>query len=202
MRKDSENQLLAYGDGVEVLKPNEARVGMYNHKRGMSFIDSVDMPNSRICRTVMCAIKMFPKADIMRVKRFLEILMEVDYVYRLDACLFYLEVTYGLEYVRKFRLDDPETLAVFQRGDTEGVYGVSSGKIRAKLREVQIDSIDVIVDVYRNCRHPKLPFWPYSLSLVQVLVSYFGVYIKCHYPNEYNIFFDSQTENWDYFVNL
>ena len=202
MRKDSENQLLAYGDGVEVLKPKEARDGMYNHKRVMSFIDSVDMPNSRICRTVMCVIKMFPKADIMRVKRYLEMLMEVDYVYRLDACMLYLEATKGLEYVKKFKLDDPETLAIFQRGDTEGIHRFSSEKIRVKLREVQINSIDDIVDVYRDCRHPKLPFWPYSLSLTQVLVSYLGAYIKHRYLKEYNIFINGPTEHYDYFVNL
>lgn len=202
MRQNSENQLLEYGDGVEVLEPNEARDAIHNHKRDVPFTESTEMPHTRIGRAVMCAIKQFPKADIKRVKRFLEMLMDVDYVYRLDACMLYLEATCGLEYVRKFRLDDTETLAVFQRGDTEGIHRLSLEKIRVKLREAQINSIDDIVDVYRDCRHPKLPFWPYSLSLVQVLVSYFGVYIKCHYPKEYNIFIDSQSENWDYFVNL
>ena len=202
MRENSENQPLADGNGVVVLEPKEALVEMHNHKRDVPFTESAEMPHTRIGRAVMCAIKKFPQADIKRVKRSLAMLMEVDYVYRLDACMLYLEANYGREYVKKFRLDDPKTLAVFQRGDTEGVHRFSSEKIRAKLSEAQINSIDDIVDVYRDCRHPKLPFWPYSLSLVQVLVSYFGVYIKCHYPKEYNIFIDSQSENWDYFVNL
>ena len=195
MRKNLENQPLAYGDGVEVLEPKEATVEMHNHKRDVPFTESAEMHHTRIGRAVMCAIKKFPQADIKRVKRSLTMLMEVDYVYRLDASMLYLEATYGLEYVRKFRLDDTETLAVFQRGDTEGVYMCSSEVVRAKLREAVIGSIDDIVELNRNHHHPKTQPWPYDHSLVQALISYFGVYVKCHHPKEYDIFMAGLSEN-------
>ncbi|MBO5674476.1 MAG: hypothetical protein J6S09_09345, partial [Paludibacteraceae bacterium] len=86
-------------------------------------------------------------------------------------------------------------LAVFQRGDTEGVYMCSSEEVRAKLREAEIDSIDDIVEVNRNHHHPKMQPWPYDHSLVQALISYFGVYVKCHYSKEYDIFMAGLLEN-------
>ena len=71
----------------------------------------------------------------------------------------------------------------------------SSEKVRAKLREAEIDSIDDIVEVYRNHHHPKMQPWPYDHSLVQALISYFGVYVKCHYSKEYDIFMAGLSEN-------
>ena len=64
----------------------------------------------------------------------------------------------------------------------------SSEVVRAKLREAEIGSIDDIVEVYRNYHHPKTQPWPYDHSLMQTLISYFGVYVKCHHPEEYDIF--------------
>ena len=70
----------------------------------------------------------------------------------------------------------------------------SSEEVRAKLREAEIGSIDDIVEVYRNHHHPKTQPWPYDHSLVQALISYFGVYVKCHYSKEYDIFMAGLSE--------
>ena len=44
MRKNSENQPLAYGNGVEVLEPKEAMGEMHNHKKVAPFTESAEMP--------------------------------------------------------------------------------------------------------------------------------------------------------------
>ena len=46
MRKNSENQPLAYGNGVVVLEPKEAMVEMHNHKRDVPFTESAEMPHT------------------------------------------------------------------------------------------------------------------------------------------------------------
>lgn len=182
------NRLLSYGSGVEVLEPKEARLEMYNRIMNMSFIYSEEMARTKIGKAVIYATNKFPKANIARVRHSLEMQRGIDYIRRLDACMLYLEATQGWEYIKNFRLNDTDALAVFQRGDTEGVYMCSSEVVRAKLREAEIGSIDDIVEVYRNHHHPKMQPWPYDHSLVQALISYFGVYVKCHYSKEYDIF--------------
>lgn len=182
------NRLLSYGSSVEVLAPDEARLEMYNRIMNMSFIYSEDMVRTKIGKAVILASKAFPQADIRKIKYSLEMQRGVDYIRRLDACMLYLEATQGWEYIKNFRLNDTDALAVFQRGDTEGVYMFSSEVVRAKLREAVIGSIDDIVEVYRNHHHPKMQPWPYDHSLVQALISYFGVYVKCHHPKAYEIF--------------
>ena len=182
------NRLLSYGSGVEVLEPKEARLGMKNRIMNMSFMYSEEMARTKIGKAVIYATNKFPKANIAKVRHSLEMQRGIDYIRRLDACMLYLEATQGWEYIKNFRLNDTDALAVFQRGDTEGVYMCSSEEVRAKLREAEIGSIDDIVEVYRNHHHPKTQPWPYDHSLVQALISYFGVYIKCHYSKEYDIF--------------
>ena len=189
------NRLLSYGSGVEVLEPKEARLGMKNRIMNMSFMYSEEMLHTKIGKAVILASKAFPQADIRKIKYSLEMQRGIDYIRRLDACMLYLEATQGWEYIKNFRLNDTDTLAVFQRGDTEGVYICSSEEVRAKLREAEIGSIDDIVEVYRNHHHPKMQPWPYDHSLVQALISYFGVYVKCHYSKEYDIFMAGQSEN-------
>ena len=181
-------KLLSYGSGVEVLEPKEARLEMKNRIMNMSFMYSEEMLHTKIGEAVILASKAFPQADIRKIKYSLEMQRGIGYVYRLDACMLYLEATCGSDYVKMFRLDDPDVLATFQRGDTEGVYMCSSEVVRAKLCEAVIGSIDDIVEVYRNHHHPKMQPWPYDHSLVQALISYFGVYVKCHHPKEYEIF--------------
>ena len=192
---DLYSRLLSYGTGIEVLEPNEARLEMYNRIMNMSFIYSKEMARTKIGKAVIYATYKFPKANIARVRHSLEMKRGVDYIRRLDACMLYLEATQGWEYIKHFRLNDIDTLAVFQRGDTEGVYMCSSEEVRAKLREAEIGSIDDIVEVYRNHHHPKMQPWPYEHALVWALISYFGVYVKCHYPKEYNIFMAGLSEN-------
>ena len=168
---------------------------MKNRIMNMSFMYSEEMLHTKIGKAVILASKAFPQADIRKIKYSLEMQRGISYVYRLDACMLYLEATCGSDYVKTFRLDDPDVLATFQRGDTEGVYMCSSEVVRAKLREAEIGSIDDIVEVYRNHYHPKTQPWPYDHSLVQTLISYFSVYIKCHYPKEYEIFMAGLFEN-------
>lgn len=189
------SRLLSYGTGIEVLEPREARLEMYNRIMNMSFIYSEEMARTKIGKAVIYATNKFPKANIAKVRHSLEMQRGIDYIRRLDACMLYLEATQGWEYIKNFRLNDIDTLAVFQRGDTEGVYMCSSEEVRAKLREAEIDSIDDIVEVYRNHHHPKMQPWPYDHSLVQALISYFGVYIKSHYSKEYDIFMAGLSEN-------
>ena len=181
-------KLLSYGSGVEVLEPKEARLEMKNRIMNMSFMYSEEMLHTTIGEAVILASKAFPQADIRKIKRSLEMQRGIGYVYYLDVCMLYLEATCGHDDAETYRLDDPDVLATFQRGDTEGVYMCSSDVVRAKLREAVIGSIDDIVEVYRNHHHPKTQPWPYDHSLVQALISYFSVYIKCHYPKEYEIF--------------
>ena len=181
-------KLLSYGSGVEVLEPKEARLEMKNRIMNMSFIYSEEMARTKIGKAVIYATNKFPKANIARVRHSLEMQRGIDYIRRLDACMLYLEATQGWEYVKHFRLNDTDALTRFQRGDTEGVYMCSSEEVRAKLREAEIGSIDDIVEVYRNHHHPKTQPWPYDHSLVQALISYFCVYVKCHYSKEYDIF--------------
>ena len=182
------SKLLSYGSSVEVLAPKEARLEMYNRIMNMSFIYSEEMARTKIGKAVIYATNKFPKANIARVRHSLEMQRGIDYIRRLDACMLYLEATQGWKYIKNFRLNDTDTLAVFQRGDTDGVYICSSKAVRAKLREAEIGSIDDIVEVYRNHHHPKMQPWPYDHSLVQALISYFGVYVKCHHPEAYEIF--------------
>ena len=189
------SKLLSYGSSVEVLAPNEARLEMYNRIMNMSFIYSEEMARTKIGKAVIYATNKFPKANIARVRHSLEMQRGIDYNRRLDACLLYLEATCGSDYVKTFRLDDPDVLAMFQCGDTEGVYICSSEVVRAKLREAVIGSIDDIVEVYRNHHHPKTQPWPYEHALVWALISYFGVYVKCHHPKEYDIFMAGLSEN-------
>ena len=189
------SKLLSYGSSVEVLEPKEARLEMHNRIMNMSFIYSEEMARTKIGKAVIYATNKFPKANIARVRHSLEMQRGVDYLRRLDACMLYLEATQGWEYIKNFSLNDTDTLAVFQRGDTEGVYMCSSEEVRAKLREAEIGSIDDIVEVYRNHHHPKTQPWPYDHSLVQALISYFGVYIKCHYPKQYDIFMARLSKN-------
>ena len=189
------NRLLSYGSGVEVLEPKEARLEMKNRIMNMSFIYSEEMARTKIGKAVIYATNKFAKANIAKVRHSLEMQRGIDYIRRLDACMLYLEATQGWEYIKNFRLNDTDTLAVFQRGDTEGVYICSSEEVRAKLREAEIGSIDDIVEVYRNHHHPKMQPWPYEHSLVQTLISYFGVYVKCHYSKEYEIFMAGLSEN-------
>ena len=181
-------KLLSYGSSVEVLAPKEARLEMYNRIMNMSFIYSEEMTRTKIGKAVILASKAFPQADIRKIKYSLEMQRGIGYAYRLDACMLYLEATCGSDYVKTFRLDDPDVLATFQRGDTECVYMCSSEVVRAKLREAVIGSIDDIVELNRNYHHPKTQPWPYDHSLVQTLISYFGVYVKCHHPEAYEIF--------------
>ena len=181
-------KLLSYGSSVEVLAPNEARLEMKNRIMNMSFMYSEEMARTKIGKAVIYATNKFPKANIARVRHSLEMQRGIDYIRRLDACMLYLEAMQGWEYIKNFRLDDPDVLATFQRGDTEGVYMCSSEAVRAKLKEAVIGSIDDIVEVNRNHHHPKTQPWPYDHSLVQTLISYFGVYVKCHHPKEYEIF--------------
>ena len=188
-------KLLSYGSSVEVLAPNEARLEMYNRIMNMSFIYSEEMARTKIGKAVIYATNKFPMANIARVRHSLEMQRGIDYIRRLDACMLYLEATYGSDYVKTFRLDDPDVLASFQRGDTEGVYICSSEVVRAKLREAVIGPIDDIVELNRNHHHPKTQPWPYDHSLVQALISYFGVYVKCHHPKQYNIFMAGLSEN-------
>ena len=188
-------KLLSYGSSVEVLAPNEARLEMYNRIMNMSFIYSEEMARTKIGKAVILASKGFPQADIRKIKYSLEMQRGIGYVYRLDACMLYLEATQGWEYVTHFRLNDIDALAVFQRGDTEGVYMCSSEEVRAKLREAEIDSIDDIAEVYRNHHHPNMQPWPYEHALVWTLISYFSVYVKCHYSEEYDIFMAGLFEN-------
>ena len=189
------SRLLSYGTGIEVLEPKEARLEMYNRIMNMSFIYSEEIARTKIGKAVIYATNKFPKANIARVRHSLEMQRGIDYIRRLDACMLYLEATQGWEYIKNFRLNDIDTLAVFQRGDTEGVYICSSEEVRSKLREAEIGSIDDIVEVYRNHHHPKMQPWPYDHSLVQALISYFGVYVKCHHPKEYEIFMAGLSEN-------
>lgn len=182
------SRLLSYGTGIEVLEPKESRLEMYNRIMNMSFIYSEEMARTKIGKAVIYATNKFPKANIARVRHSLEMQRGIDYIRRLDACMLYLEAMQGWEYIKNFRLDDPDVLATFQRGDTEGVYMCSSEAVRAKLKEAVIGSIDDIVEVNRNHHHPKTQPWPYDHSLVQTLISYFGVYVKCHHPKEYEIF--------------
>ena len=182
------SKLLSYGSSVEVLAPNEARLEMYNRIMNMSFIYSEEMARTKIGKAVIYATNKFPKANIAKVRHSLEMQRGVDYIRRLDACMLYLEATCGQECIEAFSLNDPETLATFQRGDTNGVYICSSEAVRGKLREMKVGSIDDIVEVYRNHHHPKTQPWPYDHSLVQTLISYFGVYVKCHHPEAYEIF--------------
>lgn len=188
------SKLLSYGSSVEVLEPKDARLEMHNRIMNMSFIYSEEMARTKIGKAVIYATNKFPKANIARVRHSLEMQRGIDYIRRLDACMLYLEATQGWEYVKHFRLNDTDALAVFQRGDTEGVYMCSSEGVRAKLREAEIGSIDDIVEVYRNHHHPKTQPWPYDHALVQALISYFGVYIKCHYSEEYDIFMAGLSE--------
>lgn len=188
-------KLLSYSSSVEVLAPNEARLEMYNRIMNMSFIYGEEMMRTNIGKAVIYAANKFPKANISRLRHSLEMQRSSQYVRRLDACMLYIEATQGWEYVKHFRLNDTDTLAVFQRGDTEGVYMCSSEEVRAKLREAEIASIDDIVEVYRNHHHPKMRPWPYEHALVWALISYFGLYIKCHYPREYDIFMAGLSEN-------
>ena len=188
-------KLLSYGSGVEVLEPKEARLEMKNRIMNMSFMYSEEMLHTKIGKAVILASKAFPQADIRKIKYSLEMQRGIGYVYRLDACMLYLEATQGWEYIKNFRLNDTDALAVFQRGDTEGVYMCSSEEVRAKLREAEIGSIDDIVEVYRNHHHPKMQPWPYEHALVWALISYFGVYVKCHHPKVYDIFMAGLFEN-------
>ena len=189
------SKLLSYGSSVEVLEPKEARLEMHNRIMNMSFIYDEVMARTKIGKAVIYATNRFPKANIARVRHSLEMQRGVDYIRRLDACMLYLEATQGWKYIKNFSLNDPETLATFQRGDTDGVYMCSSEAVRAKLREAEVGSINDIVEVYRNHHHPKTQPWPYDHSLVQALISYFGVYIKYHYPKQYNIFMAGLSEN-------
>ena len=188
-------RLLSYGNGVEVLEPKEVRREMRNSIMNMWFMYSEEMAHTNIGKVVISALDKFPCADAKSAKRSLEMQRGVDYIRRLDACMLYLEATQGWEYIKNFRLNDIDALTVFQRGDTEGVYMCSSEEVRAKLREAEIGSIDDIVEVYRNHHHPKMQPWPYDHSLVQALISYFGVYVKCHHPKEYDIFMAGLSEN-------
>lgn len=189
------SKLLSYGSSIEVLEPKEARLEMYNRIMNMSFIYSEEMARTKIGKAVIYATNKFPKANIARVRHSLEMQRGTGYIRRLDACMLYLEATQGWEYIKHFRLNDIDTLAVFQRGDTEGVYMCSSEEVRAKLREAEIDSFDDIVEVYRNHHHPKMQPWPYEHALVWALISYFSVYVKCHYSKEYDIFMAGLFEN-------
>ena len=189
------SRLLSYGTGIEVLEPKEVRLEMHNRIMNMSFIYSEEMARTKIGKAVIYATNKFPKANIARVRHSLEMQRGVDYIRRLDACMLYLEATQGWEYIKNFRLNDTDAIAVFQRGDTEGVYMCFSEGVRAKLREAEIGSIEDIVEVYRNHHHPKTQPWPYDHSLVQALISYLGVYIKSHYSKEYDIFMAGLSEN-------
>ena len=182
------SKLLSYGSSIEVLEPKEVRLEMHNRIMNLSFMYSEEMARTKIGKAVIYATNKFPKANIARVRHSLEMQRGIDYIRRLDACMLYLEATQGWMYIKNFRLDDPDVLATFQRGDTEGVYMCSSEAVRAKLKEAVIGSIDDIVEVNRNHHHPKTQPWPYDHSLVQALISYFGVYVKCHHPKAYEIF--------------
>lgn len=189
------SRLLSYGTCIEVLEPKEARLEMYNRIMNMSYIYGEEMMRTNIGKAVIYAANKFPKANIARVRHSLEMQRDIDYIRRLDACMLYLEATQGWEYIKNFRLNDTDALTIFQRGDTEGVYMCSSEEVRAKLREAEIGSIDDIVEFYRNHHHPKMQPWPYDHSLVQTLISCFGVYVKCHHPEAYDIFMAGLSEN-------
>ena len=188
------DKLLSYNSHIEVLSPCKVRLAMHDYIMNMSFMYDNNMQRTKIGKAVMLAARKFPQANIDKIKHSLEMQRNISYVDCLDACMLYLEATYGWDYVRSFRLNDHEALAIFQRGETEGIYIFSSEAVRAKLREAEINSIDDIVEVNRNHHHPKTQPWPYDHSLVQTLISYFGVYIKCHYPKEYEIFMAGLNE--------
>ena len=185
-------KLLSYGIGVEVLEPRDVKQEMHKYILNMSFIYSDEVSNTKLGKAVKLALSQFPQADARGVKHALEMQRGISYIHHLDACIIYLEATLGWEYVKRFSLNDPDVLAMFQRGDTEGVYMCSSDAVRARLREAKIDSIDDIVEVYRNYHHPKTQPWPYDHTLAQTLISYFAVYVKCHYPREYEMFLGYQ----------
>ena len=187
-------KLLSYGSSVEVLEPKDARLEMYNRIMNMSFIYGEEMMRTNIGKAVIYAANKFPEANIARLRHSLEMRRSSQYVRRLDACMLYLEATQGWEYIKRVSLSDPKALAIFANGDTEGIYMCSAEVVRAKLREAEIGSIDDIVEVYRNHHHPKMQPWPYEHALVWALISYFGVYVKCHYPKEYNTFMAGLSE--------
>ena len=107
------SRLLSYGTGIEVLEPKAVRHEMRNRIMNMSFIYSEEMARTKIGKAVIYATNKFPKANIARVRHSLEMQRGIDYIRRLDACMLYLEATHGWEYIKNFRLNDTDTLAVF-----------------------------------------------------------------------------------------
>lgn len=183
------NKLLAYGRDIEVLSPAKVRSEMYSLTTSMANLYSHKMESSKVGRAVRSAARVFPNAKAKEVAQSLEMMHDTLFVERLEACILYLEAVIGWEYAKSLKLDDTETLALFESGDTDGVFIYESHQVRDKLRQ-GVKSIDDLVEVNIAHHHPKALPKPYSYALVQALVSYFGGFIKCHYPREFKIFFE------------
>ena len=85
-------------------------------------------------------------------------------------------------------MNDADTLALFESGETEDIFAFSSEHLRETLRK-GVKSIDDLVQITIDYHHPKTQPIPYDHALTQALIAYLGVFIKCHYPHEYEIFF-------------
>ena len=162
---------------------------MYSLTTSMANLYSHKMESSKVGRAVRSAARVFPYAKAKEVAQSLEMMHDTLFVERLEACILYLEAVIGWEYAKSLKLDDTETLALFESGDTDGVFIYESHQVRDKLRQ-GVKSIDDLVEVNIAHHHPKALPKPYSYALVQALVSYFGGFIKCHYPREFKIFFE------------
>ena len=180
-------KLLSYHNRIEVLKPLDIRQGMSNYITNMSFVYSHKMEHMKIGKAIMLAARKFPKAQSSKIAFALEILHEYTFTHHLDSCLIYLEAQYGWSFVKSVCLDDAATLAIFESGDTDGIFCFESQQIRNKLRR-GVKSIEDLVEINISHRHPKAYPMPYDHALVQVLTAYFAAFIKCHYPREFEIF--------------
>lgn len=180
------SKLLSYGNKIEVREPREVRMHMYNLINKMSSMYNDTMLRSKLGKAVLYAANMFPKADASKVGLALEMHRDVSLVNSLNAAIMYLEAQYGWEYIKGFRLDDPDTLKLFELEEREGLFVFESKQLDEVLRN-GVSSIEELVTININHHHPESKPKPYDHALVQTLIAYHSAYIKCHYPREYDM---------------
>lgn len=182
------DKLLSFNTHIEVLSPTSVRLKMHNLITNMSHIYSEAMLRTKVGKAVIYAAQKFSGADMRKIGVALECCRGTQYIHNLDACLIYLEAKYGWSYIKSICLNDADTLALFESGETEDIFAFSSEHLRETLRK-GVKSIDDLVQITIDYHHPKAQPIPYDHALTQALIAYFGAFIKCHYPHEYEIFF-------------
>lgn len=187
------DKLLSFRNRIKVLSPLKVRVEMHNHIANVYHLYSGMMKRTKVGRAIGMAASRFEMSESIEVDLALERLSDIRAVRNLDAALIYLEAQYGWDYVKNFKLNDAETLALFERADTEDIFIFASEDIHDRLRK-GVKSIDDLVQINIDHRHQNAYPKPYDYALTQALIAYFMAYIKCHYPREFEIFLKEEDQ--------